>query len=418
MEEIKVSIIVPIYNAQEYLMECLRSIIKQTLSEIEIICVDDGSTDNSCDIVRGYAKNDQRIKLILQKNQYAGVARNNGFKCASGEYVVFWDSDDYFDEDALEKLYIKAKQDDADIAVCGARRLENEKKIIINTDVYLKKQMLPEKCPFNKHDISKYIFNFATNVPWNKMYRREFIIDNNILFQDIRQANDTYFVLMTFFKANSITVVDDELITYRVNNKNSLTGKALNNTRCAFDSYVYFEERFRSDPEYSQKFEQSFVNRALSGMLNSLNSQLSFETYVQVYNIIRNEALEKFKITNESREYYYTQWQYDDMIKIKNISAEELLFDHYIRDKRNLQVKKAQYNNIKTDAKQESKESKQTINKLKQQIDHLKQKNTELQSKIKKKDNILNCRSVKIALWIKKILTFNGKIRLNRKTSV
>ena len=94
MKEIKVSIIIPVYNAEKYLHECLESICSQTYNNIEILCVDDGSTDMSAETIKTFQKEDKRIVLIQQTNQYAGVARNNGFDAAKGEYVVFLDADD------------------------------------------------------------------------------------------------------------------------------------------------------------------------------------------------------------------------------------------------------------------------------------------------------------------------------------
>ena len=94
-KETKVSVIIPVYNAEKYLRQCLDSVVNQTLRDIEIICVDDGSTDGSIEILREYEQKDSRVKVLCQKNQYAGVARNNGLSHASGEYVFFMDSDDY-----------------------------------------------------------------------------------------------------------------------------------------------------------------------------------------------------------------------------------------------------------------------------------------------------------------------------------
>ena len=106
----KVSVIVPVYNAQQYLETCMDSICGQTLKELEILCVDDGSTDASYEILQNYAKKDSRIKLLSQKNQYAGVARNHGMKYARGKYMAFLDADDYFECDMLEKMYERAEE--------------------------------------------------------------------------------------------------------------------------------------------------------------------------------------------------------------------------------------------------------------------------------------------------------------------
>lgn len=104
----KVSVIIPVYNAEKYLRECLDSVVNQTLEEIEVICVDDGSTDGSLDILYEYEEKDSRVKVLKQKNQHAGVARNAGIDIAQGEYVHFLDSDDYLTLNAYEVLFQKA----------------------------------------------------------------------------------------------------------------------------------------------------------------------------------------------------------------------------------------------------------------------------------------------------------------------
>ena len=106
---VKISVIIPCYNAEKYLDQCLTSVMNQTLRDIEIICVDDGSTDRTVEMLHDYAKRDARIQVICQKNQFAGVARNRGMEVAKGEYFAFLDSDDYYDIDGLEKAYAIAQ---------------------------------------------------------------------------------------------------------------------------------------------------------------------------------------------------------------------------------------------------------------------------------------------------------------------
>lgn len=114
-ENIKVSVIIPVYNSAQYLTKCIESMLNQTLKEIEIICVDDGSTDESLAIIKNYKKLDSRIKILTQENKYAGVARNNGMRIAKGEYLFFLDSDDFSSDTLLEKVYFKGKDTNADV---------------------------------------------------------------------------------------------------------------------------------------------------------------------------------------------------------------------------------------------------------------------------------------------------------------
>ena len=115
MNKIIISLIIPVYNVENYLRQCLDSIINQTLKEIEIICINDGSTDSSKQILEEYALKDERIKIINQKNKGAGAARNSGIDAATGEYIGFVDSDDWVNLDAFEKLYNKITRENVDI---------------------------------------------------------------------------------------------------------------------------------------------------------------------------------------------------------------------------------------------------------------------------------------------------------------
>ena len=122
MEKIKISVIVPVFNAEKYLKMCLNSFVSQTLKNIVIICIDDGSTDNSLAILDKFKSKDDRIKIIKQKNYGVSIARNNGISEAQGEYIGFVDADDWVDKDFFEKLYNAAQKYNADIATAGYYR--------------------------------------------------------------------------------------------------------------------------------------------------------------------------------------------------------------------------------------------------------------------------------------------------------
>ena len=127
---VKVSVIIPVYNVEPYLKQCMDSVVGQTLKDIEIICVDDGSTDGSLDILREYAAEDNRIQIIEQKNAGAGAARNNGMRHATGKYLSFLDSDDFFEPRMLEKAYDLAEKDQADFVAYKSDQYHTEKKTV------------------------------------------------------------------------------------------------------------------------------------------------------------------------------------------------------------------------------------------------------------------------------------------------
>ena len=145
---IKISIIVPVYNTEKYLGVCLDSLISQTYKDIEIICVDDGSTDNSLQILNDYAAKDSRIKILTQKNQGPSVARNLGLEKAKGEYITFVDSDDWVSIDMCEKIYSKAIDTNADLVLFPHSRVTNTN---ISLDDRLQKL---------QHSVSSNIFYF------------------------------------------------------------------------------------------------------------------------------------------------------------------------------------------------------------------------------------------------------------------
>ena len=203
----KVSVIVPVYNAGEYIGQMLDSVLGQSMQEIEIICVNDGSTDNSGEIIRSFMDRDSRIMLLEQPNINAGAARNQGLLHARGKYVVFWDADDQFHRRALELMCRKMQRTQADICVCGVCEFVQGGKMY-EADGYLKTEFIPDKDPFNKFDLRDTIFNFGSNMVWNKMFRRKFLVSHQLRFQEIRQANDTAFVMKAMFAADRITYVD------------------------------------------------------------------------------------------------------------------------------------------------------------------------------------------------------------------
>lgn len=196
----KVSIIIPIFNTEKYIEKCLTSIVKQTLDDIEIICVNDGSTDNSVSIVKNFAAIDSRIKIIEQENLKQGAARNNGTKFAAGEYIGFVDSDDWIDSDYYEKLYNAAKKYNSDIALATNVRVGNGKT---------KKRLNIEKEEFVSNLQKKFdICNLAKNpCPTNKIYRREFLSGYGIKWPEGCYCEDKLFVTKAVYYANGVVAV-------------------------------------------------------------------------------------------------------------------------------------------------------------------------------------------------------------------
>ena len=220
----KVTLVIAIYNLEKYIRECLDSILLQTFKDMEIICVDDGSTDSTPKILEEYAQKDSRIKIIHQKNQGCGAARNTGLSEACGEYIQFLDGDDYFEPKMVEKLYNLAKKHSADISACSSRKVDDYGNITEsrnpNSPINLLKTPLNK--PFSRHDLPDDIFSLIGYVPWNKMYLTSMIKKNGIEYLRLVGGEDMGFVLMALACAQKVVVTDDELINYRFNRPGSV----------------------------------------------------------------------------------------------------------------------------------------------------------------------------------------------------
>ena len=319
----KVSVIVPVYNAGEYIGQMLDSVLGQSMQEIEIICVNDGSTDNSGEIIRSFMDRDSRIMLLEQPNINAGAARNQGLLHARGKYVVFWDADDQFHRRALELMCRKMQRTQADICVCGVCEFVQGGKMY-EADGYLKTEFIPDKDPFNKFDLRDTIFNFGSNMVWNKMFRRKFLVSHQLRFQEIRQANDTAFVMKAMFAADRITYVDRYLAFYRVDNADSLTMKSSETVFCPYESYLYTLQELEKEPEFAL-VKKGFRNKAAMGMFRALNIQSSVNSYEVLYDFRQREGFERLGRTECRKEDMEEEWVCTDLERIRMMSAEEFL---------------------------------------------------------------------------------------------
>ena len=219
---LKISVIIPVYNVENYLGACLDSVHNQTLTDIEIICINDGSTDNSLNILNEYSKKDSRIRIITKENGGQATARNLGIKLAKGEYIAFVDSDDLIEPDMLEKLYTKAKDNNLDLAMCKIATYDNHTKEIKDNVWYYMLGVFRdfEKDIFTHKDTKEFTCNIAVT-PYNKIYKNSLLKDNDILFPEGLIFEDEKFFFDVYLRAKRVSIVDEFLYYYRVNRKGS-----------------------------------------------------------------------------------------------------------------------------------------------------------------------------------------------------
>lgn len=219
----KVSVIIPVYNVENYLRKCLDSLVNQTLKDLEIIVVNDGTTDNSQEIIDEYVKKyPKKVVSIIQENGGQGTARNTGLLHAKGEYIGYVDSDDYVEENMYEELYKKAKEEDSDIVICGNNVVKE------NYDFLSKEEVDKE-------------FLLGKMAVWNKIYKKNIIVDNKIQFRSKVWYEDLDFTMKVYFSSKKISYVDKPLYNYLLRE-----GSTMNNNNIkrnleliqAFDSLI------------------------------------------------------------------------------------------------------------------------------------------------------------------------------------
>lgn len=215
----KVSIIVPVYNAEKYLDRCVESIIKQTEEDIEILLIDDDSTDLSGRMCEEWAKKDSRIRVFHIENIGVSNARNQGIKYSNSPYIMFVDSDDWISEDMVETLIERIEDSDSQAVFCNYITVKNGKELhcenVLEYKIYQNE---------NVSEIIKNMFGggkYYSSI-WRGIYRKDVIQSNNILFRDLKFAEDLLFNLEYLMNCKKVQIIDDEMYYYRVNDTSAL----------------------------------------------------------------------------------------------------------------------------------------------------------------------------------------------------
>ena len=231
----EISIIIPAYNSEKYIAKCLNSLINQTFNDIEIICIEDGSTDKSRTILQDYAKQDNRIKIFAQKNSGPAIARNKGLEVAIGKYLMFCDSDDWYEPNMCEVMYKAIIEQDVDIVQCGTiiekgHNSPNRK----NLEQYLNTEKT------GKFQLRKSNFHFLNVLLWNKIWKKSIIDKYNIKFPNAFNHEDDAFSYMYKFVCQNFFILNQNLYHYAIN-ENSLMDRYKKNTYNRFSRIIISE---------------------------------------------------------------------------------------------------------------------------------------------------------------------------------
>lgn len=285
MKNVKVSIIIPVYNPGELLNKCLDSASNQTLRDIEIICIDDESSDGSLDILNKYAENDYRFKVLTQSNSGAGIARNKGLEYAIGEYIVFLDSDDYIELDMCEFLYNHAKNLDSDLVLFNNRWYleDNTTRDFIHFDSFDGDY---KTFVFDYHFIHNKVLSGFFGVIWTKFYKKSFLNDNVIVFPSHKLYNDLEFHIKSVLLAERIAYCPKIFYHYNKSGHPSLQTKYVGKKEAIvfYDVMVGIRD-FLIEKGFMDEFRIDFLNftfRHLYSKINEMEDDYKNEFFLRI----------------------------------------------------------------------------------------------------------------------------------------
>ena len=306
VKDIRVSVIIPVYNAEKYLRECLDSVVNQTLKDIEIICINDGSTDGSSDILNEYFKNDSRFTILKIRKSTSGKARNKGIQSAKGKYIAFMDADDFYPENnVLDALYNAAEQNNVLIAGGDLFYFENNSRAFKYFD-----DAIARNYAFNKRGIINYRdYQFDSGFQ-RFIYNRDFLIRNRIFFPNLIRFQDPPFFINAMFNAGDFFVIDK--ITYAYRRFHKAIKWEHHNCNAELQGMLY-DIKFASKNGLSDLKELT-VKRFIGNFYDHIKYNINFRSVYLINQIAKyDKDIKKFRTRT------LIQW----ILPVKNVHSED-----------------------------------------------------------------------------------------------
>lgn len=281
-----ISIVIPIYNVEKYIHNCLKSVLEQSFQDYELILVDDGSSDSSVEIAEELlSQSNVSWKTFRKENGGQSSARNYGLKQANGEYVLYLDSDDVISKDFLKRLY-EAFDKETNFTFCDFK--------------YVKQQVPPEaeKTNFTEYTKDELLNVFLKRtigfvVP-SMMFRKDFLINNNLLFREgIRFSEDQLFIWEVFFKSNKAKYIPSKMYGYYMREKSIMTGSAFNRIKEGFEVYSSFCDELKDKYPNNTSLIEKILPRWELGTLYSLATLMDYSQYKQIYEMMDGRTILK-----------------------------------------------------------------------------------------------------------------------------
>ena len=331
MNNVTVSVIMPVWNGEGYLRECLDSVCAQTLSDIEIICVDDGSADGSLAILDEYAGKDKRIRVITQQNTGAAAARNKGMAIASGRYLSVLDSDDRFEPDMLEKMVERAEKTDAQIVICRCDGFEDGTEKPVPMMWSLQDRFVPGEV-FSGRQVGDALFFFTQGWAWDKLYRTSFVREHQLEFQNLPSSNDLRFTFLSLAVAQRITTMNSVFVHQRRGRDTSISRTRRNNCGCFYQALTGLRDEL-SRRDLLESYRTAFDNLCVHLSMWHFNTLMKdHDSFFCLYAALREEYLPGLGIGSQPEEYFLegVRTDYRHCLEIINTPVEDYLYTRAI----------------------------------------------------------------------------------------
>lgn len=357
------SVVIPIYNAELYLPMMLISLASQTLQNIEVLCIDDGSTDNSKAICEKFAKFDSRFRVVSQPNSGAAIARNRGLEESKGKWLFFADADDFCRPDMLDEMVQKGEQEQSDVVVAGRYVVDARNDIFHEQS--LPKSYVDSLCA-NCHTDGIDIFSSLGTTTWNKLFNRKYIVNKNISFHQTPPNDDAYFVLTALILAERISFKASSFYYYRSNLSTSQLG---NNDKHPINFLVALLEVHDQIPLDDFILQKQFYSIAIKRCFYNLFQRKTLDGMMQTFKAIQEYGLESLRFPNIKDDevdfgIYKTAYEYtkrgEELLVVLSTQY-RLNIDQQIRNQSN---RDNLVSNLKKENKKLKKENEKIVNSL------------------------------------------------------
>lgn len=287
-----VSVIIPVYNAERFLPETIGDLRNQTLNNFEMLFVDDGSTDQSLEILKQAAQQDPRIRILHQQNRYAGEARNNGMDHACGKYLLFLDADDRFEPDLISNAYACAEANEAQIVLFHADILQMPEGKRVPAEYLCPCHRLPTGV-FSGKDGKEHIFDVLN--PWTKLYSRSYIQELGIRYQALFSSNDLYFSMVAMACAEKIVPLPKVLVHYRTGTGDSIQARKTKAPLDTYHAFIGVKEELVKRNVY-EIFKTPFAVKAAESMLRTLDTMKNLDAYRKLYEALHDRGMKDLDV--------------------------------------------------------------------------------------------------------------------------